>query len=252
MTVLGIAGCATAAPKPTGPSRHQLQLRAAEARRKAVSAESDRARALTNDGRYDDAIKAYLGLAKDSGDDTATAEQAPLGASLALDRKVTDYRLPGQLDAFIKFYKQLPSGTRPEAADKIVRDFLLDPVVREATEADSLLADRRQFVKDIRDSGKANVLLTPDKERLLTEAEVKDASGHLKEVGASADYVKLYSLSWPLAKTMDRFLADDKNYLGSKYITNSEIDALAESCDALASALWPVQRQLDRLKPGWR
>ena len=251
LLALGLPGCASPA-KATGPSKHQLQLRAEETRRKALSDQLDQARSLASTGKHDRAIKIFLDVLGASRVETAAADQALLGASLALHSKVSDFRLPGQLDAFIKFYGQLPAGTRPEAASKMVDEFLLEPVAREAEEAGDLLENRRQFVKDIRSTGTAKVFLTPDKDRLLTEAEVKDASGHLKELGASADYVKLYGLSLPLAKTMDRFLADDKRYLDGKYVTDNDIDELAKSCDALASVLWPVQRQLDRLKPNWR
>jgi hypothetical protein len=247
---LVLTGCSAAGASSESAQR-RLEQQAA-ARRAEATAKIDAARKLVNEGKYDAAVDAYVAVAAASRDDSATTSQALLGASLALNRKVDSFRLPGQLAAVAAFYERLPAGTRPEAAQGILKDFLLDPLAREAKEAESLLADRRTFVKDIRDKGSAEVLLTPDKDRLLTEAEAKAALSRLPELHVDPAYTQLYRSAVPLSSTMDRFLADDKKYLDGKTVSAHDLSELEKSCNVLADALWPVQRQLDRLKPGWR
>jgi hypothetical protein len=249
-TMLALTGCSVG--RGATLARTEAEAKAAAGRRAAAAAKMENARTLADGGKYDAAIDGYLQVVSAAKADSETVGQALLGASLALNRKVEGFRLPGQIDAMAKFQKRLPAGTTPDAAQNILKDYLTAQVVREAKEAESLLADRRSFVKQIRSSGSAEVLLTPKKDRLLTESEVRYALGRLPSLHVSEEYTKLYQSALPLATTMDRFLADDARYLDGKTVTDHDLSELDKSCTGLADTLWPVQRQLDRLKPGWR
>ena len=182
------------------------------AQHEALIDQLDKARALANSGQARPGDRGRTSTcAASSGEDTTTG-----GAGADRSRSRIEPQGGGLPPAgAARRVHQVLQGSCPRVRDRRRRarwwtTSCSSPSCARRKRPTACSQDRRQFVKDIRDKGSANVLLTPDKDRLLTEAEVKDASGHLKELGASAEYVKLYGLALPLAKTMDRFLADDK------------------------------------------
>ena len=205
-------------------------------------------RALTSEHRYDQAIDEYVAAA---GDASASSEAVD-GAVSALEAKTSGERLPKKLDAALALQKRLPAAAARDSLKRSAEAFLVQPVIKQAKQAEVLMKDRRAFVERMREDGEADVLPTPANERAITEAEVVDAQGHIEELGMNRDITKLYDYERDLAAAMDRFLADDQRYLREEEMSESALDELAESSDVLAEALWPVQRQLDRVRPGWR
>jgi hypothetical protein len=62
----------------------------------------------------------------------------------------------------------------------------------------------------------------------------------------------LYIKHEAIAEALERFATDDREVLATETVTDSGLSELDGANSQLADALWPVQRRLDRLRPGWR
>jgi hypothetical protein len=235
---LALSACAV-----RGPESQQADEAYREAAAKIAEGHS---RVLQRD--YGCAVDAFVAAAGDSD----VASDAASGAADAVRRAHAGDRLPGRLDGVLMLQKRLPSGMASNALRATVTNYLVDPVAEQARQAAVLLQDRRAFVQQMREQNQADVLSTPTDKRMLTEAEVVEAQSRMQQLRVPASVVRLYTFERPLAAAMDRFLADDERYLGRENVTDNELDEIDHSCDALGDALWPVQRQLDRVRPGWR
>jgi hypothetical protein len=236
---LVLGGCSTGFSKSEqqdAATSHEAATKLAEGHAKAAQQ------------NYNQAIDAFVDAA---GDSRASSDAVKASAD-TLTRQLAGDRLPTRLDAALMLQKRLPAGTRSDGLRATVESFLVTPVIDQVHQAEVLLKDRQAFVRSMRDQDQGDALPTPADQRSVTESEVVDAQSHLQDLRMPAEIVKLYEYERPLAAAMDRFLADDQRYLNQQDVSSQQLDEIDQSCHALAEALWPVQRQLDRVRPGWR